>query len=286
MVSRGWCWTVFDFESFDPIDQCTKENAIKYGIYQIEQCPDTGTYHIQGYYEFTRGVRRAHVQRVLCVPNAHCDPRRGSPEKAANYCRKSESKITEPTEFGDLPVGQGHRTDLEEIFTALDAGSTPQEVARAYPGAWARSFRAVDRYYLDIAPARTWPMETHVLYGPPGSGKSRAVHDWAAREGHRIYDVMSPNVTQGAIWFDGYQRQHAVLLDDFYGWLPWTFLLKLLDRYPLSVQTKGGVCPFLSKVVFITSNQHPRYWYQYGRNMQWEALERRITTITEYPVSE
>lgn len=93
---------------------------------------------------------------------------------------------------------------------------------------------------------------------------------------------MSPNCANGSIWFDGYQGEDIVLIDDFYGWLPWTFLLKLLDRYPLRVQTKFGVVPFRSKIVYITSNVHPDKWYSYGENMVYEALRRRIDTITHF----
>ncbi len=123
-------------------------------------------------------------------------------------------------------------------------------------------------------------MEVHIYVGDPDAGKTRACYDQARAGDYSIYDVMSPNMQGGAIWFDGYQREHAILLDDFYGWLPWTFLLKLLDRYPMRVQTKGGVTPFLSKKIFITSNSHPNTWYHYGGHMQYAALERRITTLT------
>ncbi len=280
MVSRGWVFTVFDLENFAPIDECTTENAVKYGIYQLEECPSTGRMHIQGYYEFTRPVRKTHCQRVLNVPKAHCDPRHGSPDQARTYCLKEDTQATLPSEFGNLPGGQGQRNDLIAVFASLDEGATPQEIAQSYPATWARCLRAVDRYYLDIAPKRNWQMEVHVIVGEPDAGKTRSVYEQAESQGFDVFDVMSPNMTGGAIWFDGYKREHAILLDDFYGWLPWTFLLKLLDRYPMRIQTKGGVAPFLSHKVFITSNSHPNTWYNYGGHMQYAALERRITTLT------
>lgn len=285
MVSRGWTFTHFNLETFVCIDECNEDNALKYGIYQLELCPETQRVHVQGYFEFVRPVRRTHVQRILGGELCHAEPRRGTPQQARTYCCKEETRLCAPTEFGSLPQGRGERTDLQAIFSTLDEGGTPQEVARAYPEAWARYFRAVDRYYLEFAPVRDWPMEVRVFYGEPGSGKTSAVYAEARTRGYRVYPVMAPNVTNGSVWFDGYSGQEIVLLDDFYGWLPWTFLLTLLDRYPLNVQFKGGVQPFRSRIICFTSNEHPRFWYNYGGRMQYSALARRITEIHSFPLA-
>jgi hypothetical protein len=73
------------------------------------------------------------------------------------------------------------------------------------------------------------------------------------------------------------------VIDDFYGWLPWSFLLQLCDRYAMRVPTKGGHLPFLSKVIIFTSNVHPSEWYDYisKPHMKLDALLRRITTLEE-----
>ncbi len=288
MVSRNWSWTYFPTETdldFSPPDSVTEDNALKYGIYQLEICPDSGQLHVQGYFEFVRPVRFTHLRRICNSSSLHHEPSRGSPQQNRLYCSKLAGQAAHPTEFGEISQGPGTRTDLQAIFRAMDEGATPEEVARAYTVTWARYPRAVDRYYLVVGPKREWPMEVHVYYGLTGSGKSRAVHDSARARGLDVYDVMSPNCSNGAVWFDGYMREPIVLLDDFYGWLPWTFLLKLLDRYPLRVQTKGGSVPFLSKEIYITSNCHPNQWYNYGPRMHYTALERRINTITEYPIT-
>lgn len=35
----------------------------------------------------------------------------------------------------------------------------------------------------------------------------------------------------------GYVGQPTVVFDDFYSWFPYDFILRLLDRYPLVVNT-------------------------------------------------
>jgi len=66
------------------------------------------------------------------------------------------------------------------------------------------------------------------------------------------------------VWWDGYTGQKCVVIEEFYGQMKIGYLLKLLDRYPMQVQTKGSYVPFLAEVIFFTSNEHPRMWYGKG----------------------
>jgi len=83
-------------------------------------------------------------------------------------------------------------------------------------------------------------------------------------------------------WWDGYSGQPVVVIDEFYGWLGYDFLLRLLDRYSFAVETKGGSVSFTSKLVIFTSNKPPSEWY---RNIQdLGPLLRRIGgRIFEFP---
>lgn len=81
---------------------------------------------------------------------------------------------------------------------------------------------------------------------------------------------------QRSQWWDGYEGQPVVVLDDYYAWLPWDTLLRICDRYPLLVETKGGQANFVPKTVIITSNTMPHMWYK-EHAPNWKALERRVT---------
>lgn len=61
--------------------------------------------------------------------------------------------------------------------------------------------------------------------------------------------------------------------DDFYGWMPYDTLLRLCDRYPLLIETKGGQTIFLAKTIIITSNNTPAQWY---KNVNLKAFIRRV----------
>ena len=49
---------------------------------------------------------------------------------------------------------------------------------------------------------------------------------------------------EGAKWWDNYAQEEIIILDEFYGWLPYCEMLRLLDRYPCQVETKGGSINF------------------------------------------
>lgn len=119
--------------------------------------------------------------------------------------------------------------------------------------------------------------KVYVLYGPSELGKSQ----WAFDHYPDAYEVPSPQ--RGSWWFDKYEGQEEVVIDEYgtnrdelFGW---NFFLKILDGRLIQVPYKGGHYWFKPKVIVITSNIHPREWY---RDQDWRPLERRITHLFEF----
>jgi hypothetical protein len=76
-----------------------------------------------------------------------------------------------------------------------------------------------------------------------------------------------------------------VLIDDFNGdEYAITFMLRLLDRYPMQVPVKGGFRQWSPSVILVTSNIHPRDWYADATQAHRDALLRRITDIVHMHV--
>lgn len=69
-----------------------------------------------------------------------------------------------------------------------------------------------------------------------------------------VYIVEWPTTKGGNVWFDGYMGQKRVVLDDYRSYhLPFNFLLRLLDRYPIQVPVKGGYVNFIPEEIIVTS---------------------------------
>jgi len=87
-------------------------------------------------------------------------------------------------------------------------------------------------------------------------------------------------------WFDGYNGESVIELSEFRGQLALSFMLDLLDRYELKVQTKGGTVQFLATVIVITSNEEPDQWYANleNREEKMKPLLRRIEEFGRRPL--
>ena len=62
-------------------------------------------------------------------------------------------------------------------------------------------------------------------------------------------------------WFDGYDQHDCVVLDDFYGWMPYHVLLAVCDSLPFRAETKGGRVVVTASTIVITSNKLPVHFY-------------------------
>ena len=81
------------------------------------------------------------------------------------------------------------------------------------------------------------------------------------------------------LWFDGYNGDKTLLLDELRGNIKLSYLLQILDPYPLKVEVKGGTVNAEWDRVFITTNTPPEKWYprvSAEDPRTFEALLRRI----------
>lgn len=156
-------------------------------------------------------------------------------------------------------------------------------MATEMPKELCRFTRVYDRVRYESAPRRdrsTEQPDVYVLIGAPGVGKTRWV--WANEP-----DLYPKDNSK---WWDGYCGQEAVLWDDFRGNYDYDEFLRVLDRYPLQVQVKGGYAHMNAKRIYITSNVHWKKWFKQhvydGDQDRWLPIERRLTAVWELPADE
>lgn len=109
------------------------------------------------------------------------------------------------------------------------------------------------------------------------AGKSRCAYECCPG----AFWLMPSRESASGTWWDGYEGQHTVIIDEFYSWLRYDYFLRLTDRYPLQVETKGGSVQFVSRRIVFTSNTQPAHWYP---NIQDRAaFDRRISCVFHFP---
>lgn len=269
MSSRAWCFTINN-----PKDDTSPQTwNYEYLVYQKEK-GESGTEHLQGYV-YLRRSRLTGMKKLDAT--AHWEPARGTPEENKKYCTKDEGRIAGPWEFGTMPK-QGKRNDISELKALLDEGKPLTEIAQQQFANYLRFSRGIEKYQLLMTKPRNWEMDIQVIWGPTGVGKTRqAFEDYS-----NAYFKSKSNGSNN--WWDGYVNQEVVVVDEFYGWFSWDFMLRLCDRYPLSVETKGGAVQFVAKKIIFTSNNHPKEWYpnmttKYGWDANTNPLCRRINKV-------
>lgn len=264
--ARHWCFTLnnpTEEELSTLYGISATSPALQYMVFQLEEGLN-GTRHVQGYIEFNTAYRFGMVKRLIS-PRIHLEKRRGSREQARQYCMKEDSRLEGPFEFGTwVPGGQGRRTDLHSIREEVIQGTTETHLWDSYFTTMVRNYRAIDRYRgLKSVPGDFQPV-VHVLYGPTGTGKSK----WAFETYPGAYWKSQDN------WWDEYDGQETVICDEFYGWIKYSTLLRICDRYPLRLERKGGFINFKCKNILFTSNHEPENWYKNIEDMS--AFIRRV----------
>lgn len=197
---------------------------------------------------------------------------RGSIFQNERYCSKEGQYVHIGLPF----IGKGARRDVQVYYEMVREGKTDLQLAEHDFGLYARTLKATDRIRLSIRPKANGPREIILLCGYTRTGKTR----WAYDNYPDLYEVPIGD----DLWFDGYQQEDTVLLDEFRGQYKLTSALKVLDNYYVRrVPIKGSFTWFNPKRIILTGNKNPQEWYDYkGRREEEEALRARFTKIVEY----
>ena len=269
LQSRNWVFTLNNPADQDDPREVLKE--AKFLVFQHEVGKE-GTKHIQGYVQFHSMYRFQRLKTLM--PRGHWEPRRGSHAQAYEYCTKEDTRVpgTSPTVVGVAPQ-QGKRTDLDAVKETIDSGSTMLDIADNHFTQFVKYEKGIRSYISLKSKPRDFKSTVKVLYGPTGTGKtmycSKVAPDafWYAPQ------------SEGK-WWCGYDGTSDVVIDEFYGQIRWSTLLRLLDRTPCTVEIKGGTVNFAPRNIYITSNKHPIEWYV---KHEWATLNRRIDFIYRVP---
>lgn len=231
----------------------------------------SGTPHLQGFHQCKK--LRFKAFKVL-FPAVSVNPVIVN-HGAHTYCKKDGDIAFEHGTLQEKRPGQ--RNDLASIAQLCTSGKTQSEIARECPEAILRFPTGIQRLVSMHEPQRdiSTPKRCICLYGPTGTGKTKRIWD------HCLSSEIQPYVWDNGMptWWDGYSGHKFVLMDEYRSQLPMSFLLRLMDRYPMRVQYKGGSAQFVADTIWFTSCKHPRDWYSEQVSDSVQQLLRRFTHI-------
>lgn len=256
-----WILTIpqHEFTPFLP-PQCS------YIIGQLEQGGQTGYSHWQVMVSFKQKQSIHGVRSVF--GNVHAELSRSS--AADSYCQKEETRVHGTSfELGSKPISRNSKVEWESVWTSAKSGNFTTVPAHVR----VVNYRTLRTIASDHMRAIGIERECFVFWGKTGTGKSRRAWEEAGVEAY----CKDPRTK----FWDGYQNEENVVMDEFRGGIDVSHMLRWLDRYPVRVEIKGSSKPLVAKKIWITSNVSPVMWYPMLDEETLNALLRRMQ-ITEF----
>jgi len=207
------------------------------------------------------------VKRFL-GKKAHLESCRGTEYDNQKYCTK-DGKYQMRGKF----ICQGYRSDLEHVKKIIDSGKNMQQVANENFQLYIQYGRGLEKYKQMVDKVRSKQfrkVEVIVHSGRTGTGKTRDAMKQAD------YKINGPQLQ----WWDGYEGEKCICIDEYNNDVGITELLTLLDGYQLRLPIKGGFTYAQWDKVYITTNLVR--FHKNAKKEHREALRRRITTWKKY----
>lgn len=264
---RNWAFTDFEMLDWAKI-YADNSDFIRYIGWGLEVCPKTKRQHFQGWIQFNSQKRMSSVKLLAQSKKIHLEPCMGSEEQNNKYCSKDGI-----FKCCGSYKSQGARSDIETIVKMIKSGATMETVADQNPQYFIQYHNGLSKL-KKMADKKTRSkfrrVETILLTGPTGCGKTRTAMEDA---GYKI--------TGGSLeWWDGYDGEETILIDEYSNDVKITTLLNLLDGYQLRLPIKGGFTYANWTKVYITTNL--RDLHSNASEEHRNALARRITTTTSF----
>ncbi len=283
--AKDWCFTINN-----PLEKDWNKVwnfDYHYLVFQVE-VGEEGTPHLQGFVQWNEKIRLSALKKFH--KRAHWEKRRGSASEASHYCKKPVDECTckhcDGLERFDLEVyedGNISEDPVAELATALSVMKAKglSHTIERYPAVFVRYHAGMEKLATFYSKKRDFVSQVTVCWGEPDSGKTRY-----AMLGPSPYVLAAFGGEGQADFFGDYRpdEHQTLVVDDFYSSWRFTTFLRVCDRYPTEVHTKGGFRQLLVSHIVFTSNLSPNEWYPNVTTdpTRKESFFRRIQNIIHF----
>lgn len=277
--SKNWVFTINNYENIDLLlcqwRRLLEQGKINYLVCQCER-GDSGTPHIQGMLQCknaismqsakTRTTQGAHVEVAI------------RPKEARAYCMKEDTREIGPWEIGQWRNEQGKRTDLELARQAIQEGATDATLAKEHFSTFVKYHKGLSaaRMHIQRPTNHYIPKQVTLFHGMPGTGKT---YFCLVTLGLKPEDIYVKDTRTK--WWDGYSGQKTVVMDEFPGSLSALDWKLYLGEAMVALESKGGTTYSQYTTVYLTSNYAKEELFPNAREIDREAVQRRITRSYE-----
>lgn len=279
-------WNNWNEESVSKLKETLDEQVSSY-ICWGEEMGENETPHLQGYIELTAPRPITYMCGSTKKPKwlfgARLASRKGNQLQAINYCKKGEQSHEEWDSLGELgpnfgknaaftEIGvknaQGSRNDTNGIKEAALKGGMREVTNIATNPQVIKMAEMFLRYH---EPKRNTMPVIFWLWGPTNVGKSHWARQICYQLGYNEDDIFDKDESK---WFHDYDGHKCTIFNDFRGGIKYNELLKICDKWPHTVECKGGSRQFNSPVIVFTSDRQPEDCYKGVGNI--DQFLRRI----------
>lgn len=254
--ARSLCFTLNNYSDTEYEEICNWDCKF---LIVGKEIGEKGTPHLQGYVEWKSSKLFSTMKGMNS--RIHWEKAKGDAQSNITYCSKENFTFSK----GE-PKSQGKRNDLNEVKILLDSGASMSEVADEHFASWVRYNKSFDKYLALKLTDRSDKPYVVWRHGVAGAGKTFYCID--KHPNHYIKD--------GTQWWDNYNQQEAIIIDDFDGKWPYRDLLRLIDRYAYQGQFKGGYVKIDSPFIYITCEFPPSHFWSGNELAQ---VTRRLSEI-------
>jgi len=274
--SRKFCFTLNNYthdelnDVFSFMDDAERRGEAAVRCAGIgKEVGEGGTPHLQGFLCFSNAKTYSAVKRIPGLTRIHIEIMKGTVQQSIVYC----SKDGDYKQWGEEPQ-QGKRSDLDAVIALVREGKRMRDIGEECPTQVIKFCKGIERLIFLRQYPRNYKTKVFWFYGPTGTGKSKEAFEMAfAESSYYVKDPLNK-------WWDGYEQQDVVIIDDYRrDFCTFAQLLRLFDRYPMSVEVKGATTQFNSKMIIVTSPKNPKDTWEGRTEEDFAQLLRRIEEV-------